>query len=228
MRYRAIVFDLFRTLVVTEAVGDGEPDVRQMAGIPAERWDEAWRRHDDARQRGLFRSDAVMFARMAAELGLGWTPERCAEIAASHAAHLRQTLLEIEPDTLRWLGELRARGLRLGLLSDAAFDDVAAWPESPLAPLFDVAVFSCREGLRKPEAAFFRRVLEQLGVEPADCLYVGDGGSDEHRGARALGMTPVLLTRFLRVYWPEQIPERAPLCDHVAADLRDVIELVQR
>ena len=33
----------------------------------------------------------------------------------------------------------------------------------------------------------------RLGVDPAECLYVGDGGSQELTGAAAVGMTAVRL-----------------------------------
>jgi putative hydrolase of the HAD superfamily len=71
------------------------------------------------------------------------------------------------------------------------------WPESPLAPLFDTALFSCDVKLKKPDRRIYELCTQRLGVEPAQCLYVGNGGSDELAGARRAGMTPVLLTRHL-------------------------------
>ncbi|MEO0080427.1 MAG: hypothetical protein ABIK44_07115, partial [candidate division WOR-3 bacterium] len=54
------------------------------------------------------------------------------------------------------------------------------------------------------------------------CLYVGDGSSDEFRGAREAGMTPVLLTRHIEVIRPERIPEVAK---DVQLQIRTVGEL---
>lgn len=30
-----------------------------------------------------------------------------------------------------------------------------------------------------------------------ECLFIGDGGSDEHLGAREVGLTPVLITKHI-------------------------------
>jgi len=67
----------------------------------------------------------------------------------------------------------------------------AARGEFALAPEFDAAVFSCREGVTKPDAALYLKVLEHLGVDARDALYVGDR-ADELHGAAAVGMTPLL------------------------------------
>ena len=54
-------------------------------------------------------------------------------------------------------------------------------------------MFSATAGLAKPDPAIYRLAADGLGVEPADCLFVGDGANDELRGARDVGMTPVLI-----------------------------------
>lgn len=63
-----------------------------------------------------------------------------------------------------------------------------------------------------------------LGVEPGECLYVGDGGSRELTGAQALGMAAVRLAA------PEEDP--ADAVDHDAAWTGDLVsdlgELLRR
>jgi putative hydrolase of the HAD superfamily len=65
--------------------------------------------------------------------------------------------------------------------------------------LFDTVLFSCEVKLKKPDRRIYELCAQRLGVEPDECLYVGNGGSDELAGARRAGMTPVLLTRHLEV-----------------------------
>ena len=74
-------------------------------------------------------------------------------------------------------------------------------------------MFSYEVGVRKPDARIYRHALESIGAEPHEAFFVGDGGSDEHRGARAVGMRTVLVTRFLEVWWPERVEERRPHAD---------------
>ena len=45
----------------------------------------------------------------------------------------------------------------------------------------------------KPDHRIFQLACTRLGVEPEDCLYVGDGGSDELTAAKECGMHPVLI-----------------------------------
>ncbi len=227
MRYSAVIFDLFSTLISLESAGVTGPRLDEVLGVPRERWDAAWLRYEDGRARGVYRSTAEALALTARDLGLSGGPERWEELAAGRSARFRQALLYVEPGVLPALGELRTLGLRLGLLSDADCDEVAAWPDSPLFPYFDCALFSCHEGWRKPEPAGYLQVARELGVEPQRCLYVGDGRSDEHLGARAVGMTPVLITAHLARFAPERIPLMAPRCDHIVASVQEVVALVR-
>lgn len=227
MRYQAVIFDLFWTLTSLESIGATGPRLCDEMGVPAERWDPLWLQHEDGRARGRYGSTAEVLASIAAELGLVPDPEHLNALAVDRRERFRRALVEIEPQVLTGLEQLRALGPRLGLLSDADCDEVAAWPDSPLRPYFDVAFFSCHAGLRKPDPVFYLRLCEKLAVDPRHCLYVGDGRSDEHIGARAVGMTPVLMTAHLSRYSPERIALMTPRCDHVVASVGDVVQLVR-
>ena len=75
-------------------------------------------------------------------------------------------------------------------------DDVPeAWPETPFHGLFDAEVFSCTVGLRKPDPRIYLLACEQLGVDPEDATFVGDGANDELAGAERVGMTAILFER---------------------------------
>jgi putative hydrolase of the HAD superfamily len=95
------------------------------------------------------------------------------------------------PGALETLEALRSRGFPLALISMCAPDTPAMWAASPFAGTVDVEVFSCEVGLRKPEPAIYLYACERLGVEPAACLYCGDGSYRELTGAAAVGMTAV-------------------------------------
>jgi putative hydrolase of the HAD superfamily len=48
-------------------------------------------------------------------------------------------------------------------------------------------------GRCKPDPALYLAACRRLGLDPADCLYVGDGGSQELTGAQRAGLTAVRL-----------------------------------
>ena len=47
--------------------------------------------------------------------------------------------------------------------------------------------------MSKPDPRIYEICCEWLGIEPAECLFVGDGANDELPGAERVGMTAVQL-----------------------------------
>ena len=106
---------------------------------------------------------------------------------------LARSALVADRETIEALDELRLRGYHIGLASNSTEDVAIVWPETLLAPLFDAAVFSATAGFMKPDRRIYELACTELGVEPTDCLFVGDGANDELAGAQRVGMTPVLI-----------------------------------
>jgi len=63
--------------------------------------------------------------------------------------------------------------------------------------LFHSAIFSYDVGARKPEPDIYHTALTGLGLTASECIFVGDGGSDEHIGAQQVGLRSVLTTQYL-------------------------------
>ena len=85
---------------------------------------------------------------------------------------------EPRPEAVPVLRALRERGLRVGLVSDCSAELPTYFPDLPIAPYVDAPVFSFVTGHRKPAPENYLACCAALGVEPAECLYVGDGGSE--------------------------------------------------
>ena len=96
-------------------------------------------------------------------------------------------------DAVEVLWALRRRGLKIGLVSDCSAELPRYFAELPIAALVDAPVFSFVLGVKKPAAAIYLACCAALSVDPGDCLYVGDGGSNELAGARDVGMRAVHL-----------------------------------
>ena len=124
------------------------------------------------------------------------------------------------------LRRLRKAGLKLALLSNADVQDVAAYAGSPLAGLFDVEVFSCDVGCAKPEAQIYHACLQALGLGASDCIFVGDGDSDELAGAKAVGLRTVFVSGVIAELWPERIAPRLGVADHHVEHAWEVERLV--
>ena len=63
-----------------------------------------------------------------------------------------------------------------------------------LSPFFDVVLISGQIGYRKPHPSVFRRLVESLGVDGGETLYVGDDPEADINGALRAGLQPVWFT----------------------------------
>lgn len=102
---------------------------------------------------------------------------------------------EIFPDVFATLQTLRGRGLTLGIISNWGWHLSELCEALALAPYFDFIISSARVGAAKPNAAIFRAALAQAGSDPECALHVGDTVAADVMGARAVGITGVLLDR---------------------------------
>ena len=195
MVYRAVIFDLFGTLVpnLPAALAQSLTGMAAAVGAEPAAFHRLWV-HDTvgARMMGAYPSVESSIACITDALGLSPTPEQLAEAARIRLAFYRASLAP-RPDAVATLAALRARGLRLGLISDCSCEAPLLWHETPFAPLIDAPVFSCLEGTKKPDPRLYRTAGARLGVPPEECLYVADGYSRELSGARALGMRAALI-----------------------------------
>ncbi|MFN8556461.1 MAG: HAD family hydrolase [Dehalococcoidia bacterium] len=101
------------------------------------------------------------------------------------------------PDAAATLQELRARGLRLGLLSNTWW--AAEWHNADLAthglgPLLDEVAYTSDLPHSKPHPSVFREVAARLGVPPDACVMVGDRPIDDISGALGAGMRGIWKT----------------------------------
>jgi putative hydrolase of the HAD superfamily len=137
--------------------------------------------------------------------GMGGTGDTYACAAEMTRAWERAEHFELYEDALPVLSDFRARGLRLGLLSNTARDLDRFVAHHGLD--VDAVLTSRAHGKTKPHETIFRALLERLGVEPAAAAMVGDSPEDDIEGARAIGMRAVLVDREER--YPD-VEERIP------------------
>jgi len=220
-----VLFDLFHTLAnVPPPATVGEPTLPEILGVSTAEFQRHYYDEDTlGRCLGRVQDDVQAMRLIARSLDPAVTEERILAAVESRRRRFEHALVSVESPILAALDRLAAAGVRTALVSDAGADDVASWPWSPLRERLDAVVFSYQLGVRKPDARIYRQALDALGARPEETHFVGDGGSDEHRGARAVGMQTVFVTRFLRQWYPEKIEERRP---HADWEFEDVVEFV--
>lgn len=125
--------------------------------------------------------------------GMGGAGDTYACAVEMTRAWERAEHFELYEDALPVLDELRARGLKLGLLSNTGRDlDVFV---SHHGIEVDAILTSRIHGKAKPHETIFRAMLEKLAVAPATAVMVGDDPDDDFAGAHAVGMQAWLVDR---------------------------------
>jgi len=222
-RAEAVVFDLFHTLTALEVVWSSGPMTHRMLGVSQEQWNEQLLEKSRDRLIGREKDPAAIIRRMAHAIDPGIPEERIQAAVANRVERFRGALVNVPRTTLRVLRQLRDLGKKLGLISNADVMEAAAWPDSPLVGLFDTAVFSCDVGCVKPEREIYEICMQRLRVGPAGSVFVGDGGSRELEGARAVGMTTMMITGIAMQVWPDKIEERKRHADCVIERLEELL-----
>ena len=100
---------------------------------------------------------------------------------------------DLYPDALECLARLRAAGLVVGVAGNqtAALE---AWARSSELPV-DIVTGSASLGVRKPDQAFFERLVDIAGVAASELAYVGDRADNDAGPALAAGLVSVHLRR---------------------------------
>lgn len=129
------------------------------------------------------------------------------------------------PEVIDVLQQLRARGVRLGVLSNAPSNLPSFLEQLGVAPFLDFSVVSAVEGVKKPDRRIFEVALARAGAAPAEALHVGDMYLEDVLGGRAAGINTLLMERGEHALFPSyrESEGRGLEPGAVIGDLREVL-----
>jgi putative hydrolase of the HAD superfamily len=120
--------------------------------------------------------------------------ERLGKIAGAPAKALEDEFWShatIRPEMVTLIDDLRTR-CRIGLLTNAIVPFVRQiFAKNDLERLFDTILISAEAHLTKPNPAFFRMMLEKMGVAAEDCVFIDDNPANI-AGAAEVGIPGIL------------------------------------
>ena len=195
MKYKAVIFDLFGSLIYKFPLQEHKRVLSKMASAvsvsPAD-FIRLWFDTFNERGLGIFTSIEINVEYICQKIGV--KPENDQIELAAHI-NLEYTARTINPlpNATEVLSCLKSQGYKIGLISNCSSSIPQIVKRLPFASLIDVSVYSSLVGMQKPDPRIYQLAVEQLVVEPEDCLYIGDGDSQELTGASKVGMQPVLL-----------------------------------
>jgi putative hydrolase of the HAD superfamily len=195
MKYKAIIFDLFGTLVDSYSVQGYNRYLTEMAAaleLPEENFSKLWRDTIYERGIGIFKTTEESIRYICNKLKASVSEENIEKCNQIRLGNTRKALTP-KNGAVDILKRLRRLGYKIGLITNCSADVPLLWKETEFSHLFDVTIFSASVGLKKPDAQIYNLACEQLGVGPNTCLYIGDGDSNELGGASQLGMDAVMI-----------------------------------
>ena len=87
-----------------------------------------------------------------------------------------------------WIKDLKKRGYRVLFLSNYAEHTMLANTKAlDFLPYMDGGVFSCNEGIVKPDHGIYRILLQRFSLDPEECVFLDDSKNNVI-AARTLGM----------------------------------------
>jgi len=208
MAVKAVVFDLFGTLVFDKFSSEKYPlflsRLASFLNLKDSDFSSLWQASYQDRALGKFETLQDNLRWIGNQLGHALEPS-AVDKSASAIVDLTRQALTPRAQAVEVLYQLRLMGFKTGLMSDCGPAVPLVWKETPFEDLFDTAVFSCREGLKKPDPKFYQIVLDRLAVPARECFYLGDGHSGELDGAKGMGMKTALIWSAIDIDEPERL-----------------------
>ena len=199
MKYKAVIFDMFETLV---SLCSTEPyfgkDMAKDADIPLNDFGKKWHESEYERFSGKVTTKEVItdvlktFGRYSEELLSKILEKR---IAFKERAFEPKNM---HPHIATMLKALKDNGIKTAVISNCYSEECAPIRNSLIFPMFDEVLLLWEQGVIKPDHKIFEIAMNKLGVKAEACLYVGDGGSNELKAAQEVGMNPVQATWYLQ------------------------------
>jgi putative hydrolase of the HAD superfamily len=177
----AVVFDWGGVLIDNPAAGLMEYCARAL-GVSVDQYTRAHDRYGEAFQKGLIPEEAF-WQRVCGDLDR--PPPK-----PSFWAQAFRAVYSPRDEVFALAGQVRQNGYRTVLLSNT---------EAPAMefflglryPMFDAAVFSCTEGVCKPQKEVYEIAARKLGTAPGQCVFVDDKPTFVD-GARGAGMSGIV------------------------------------
>lgn len=229
MKFKAVIFDLFGTLVDCYKVIDYDDTLVKMAAIlnvPYGEFKRVWDDMAPQRNTGVFATTNSNIAAICNRMDIQVDHD-----TIEHAANIRRDFVNrtLSPrhDTLSTLAQLKEKGIKIGLISNCSPDTPETWDKTPFVTLFDIVVFSSSVGLKKPDRRIYRLALDRLQLKAEECIYVGDGDSNELTGARETGLYPVMIQVEYDSETGDYLADRQEWDGLVISSLTEVLTLVE-
>jgi len=170
-RVEACLLDAFGTILTCDFTAHTR-ELPVLAGIPADAMYQEFARIAPALTDGRL-SMAAGYGRILRACGAEPRPELVRALA-DRGMELLLASGRLFGDVLPFMAGLRARGIKVAIVSNCDEQGRGLLDWLRVTPLADALVLSCEVGAAKPSARIFQRALQALGVSAGAALFVDD------------------------------------------------------
>ena len=184
---KAVIFDMFETLITHfESPLYMGKQICEDIGISESKFREIWNTTDDDRTLGKRTLEDVIEEIL--RVNNCYSDELFERIIAKRRKSKEECFEHINFEIIPLFKALKEKKIKIGLITNCYSEERDVIKNSILWDYFDSVCMSCEMGIKKPDTRIFQKCMEDLGVVPEECLYIGDGGSHELEMAKQLGM----------------------------------------
>ncbi len=194
---RAVIFDMFETLIThyRSPLYFGT-QMAEDAGISENKFQSLWRPTEHDRTIGKLTIEEVL--EMILKENKCFSEKLLKKIVEKRIATKEECFRNLHSEIIPMLSKLKENGVLVGLISNCFSEEADVIRRSVLFPYFDAVYLSYEQGIGKPDEEIFYRCMNELSVSAEECVYVGDGGSNELETAAKLGMKAVQAVWYLK------------------------------
>ena len=196
---KAVIFDMYETLITHYEVPlyFGAEIARDL-GLSEDQFFPLWKDEEMECNRTVGKVSFEEIIERILRENHSYSPEALKKVVDKRVACKVSCFHHLHPEIIPMMEALKELGIRIGLISNCYSEEVGPIRNSCLFPYFDGVCLSYEEKMKKPQEEIFARCLEQLGVDPKETIYVGDGGSRELETAAKLGMQALQAVWYFR------------------------------
>lgn len=191
MQYKAVVFDLFETLM-TEW-GHKKYTKNEMCadlGVERAEFDVFWDEKEQDRYIGSMSfEDSILY--VCEKCGKNVDTSTISDIIDKRIKTKSVCFEYVYPEVFQLLKTLREMGLQTAINSNCSSEEVNVLKESEIYKYFDEVILSYEVHMKKPDSCIYEEASKRSGVCLEECIFVGDGGSNELVGAKNVGMKAI-------------------------------------
>lgn len=211
MQVKAVLFDLFNTLVLLESSEVFyTPCLKKLYEFLVRKgisfsFEDFKRVYFEVRDRVYAETEKsleephfnVRVSRVLQQFGYDFNVSSSIVVRATEAfSEEFMRYVHLDADTLDVLQKLREE-YRLGLVSNFAIHECVRklLKKFGLKEFFDVILISAEVNKRKPSPEIFEKALKALGVDASEAVFVGDMPGLDVKGAKNVGIKAILIER---------------------------------